>query len=86
MKPKSRISQIDPRLILLDSFGAKGPSDAIVRSEKRGQQQLVESSQIPAEGIDNPAFGKTDKDTITPRRMIEKYGGKVIGPTPGDTL
>ena len=58
-------------------FGAESPSDAIVRSEKHGQQQLVESSQIPVEGIDNPAFGKTDKDTITPRRM-RKADGKTL--------
>lgn len=69
-------------LHLLDAFCGVKSSDSIVNSEKDGQRQLVESSQIPIEGIDNPVRGTN----ITARRMIEKFGGKIIGPTPGDKL
>jgi hypothetical protein len=42
-------TKTDPRLLLLDAMMGTDPSDSIVRMEKRGQAQLVNSDRLPTD-------------------------------------
>jgi hypothetical protein len=68
-------------MLLADAL-AVGSSGAIERSEKRGQQELVESSQLPVDRFDSPY--NNSKHTV--REMLLANGGKVLHETADDPI
>ena len=58
---------------------------SIEAQEKRGQEQLVASSQLPSVGLTHDRAGKAQKD-LPMRLILEHAGGKVLRQTDGDPL
>lgn len=86
MKPRTAIKPSNPLDVLVDSMGGS-PSRAIEKSEKEGQDQLVNSSQLPVIGMDGDHFsGNQEGKVVTIRQLLENYGGKVLRKTPSDPL
>jgi len=76
---KIKNTSYNPFDILLGVMGGNNQSDAIERQEAEGQDDLVNSDQLPAK---LNSYG-TDND---PKEQYKKMGIKVIGQTEGDDL
>ena len=75
-------NKLDPLILLASTLTPGG--HGIEAMEAAGQKELVESSQLPADGLNGSRFGA--KDTYTVKKMLEDAGGKVLHPTDGDPL
>jgi hypothetical protein len=93
--------KIPPEQILADALlrSALGPvsgpamshktncmSDMIVAMEKQGQAELVESNQLPTEGLLPRSEEQRKNPLRTVKGLIEAHGGKVLHETEGDPL
>lgn len=72
MKKVTDTSRLDPAILLLEMMASGGSSQAIVAQEARGQQEVVNSDQLPTKGL----LGAE-------RHLYEAMGIKILTPGPG---